>query len=486
MIQFPKLIAERVDQEVECGKYRGMFLPRKKVQLVSLSYSSGNWLPYPAAVLISRCRQEPNIQKSYQFVSPAYQTKILNDSSFLEQLRVIDIFGLSNWIWNQCLNDRLSKKYKEINPRGIVLYGGPNVPENEELAEKYRSQRLFVDYFFFGPAEESFVEFLKKLGTSQEPKVPGTFSRDEFNSLNLKSRHSQNKINYPYVDGTLEEFFRSEKNNSLIATLETNRGCPYGCSFCDWGGVTRNRIIKSIPAKTQDSIQFLMKQKQISEICIADANFGFFAEDLSYTKLLSRLKYERTEPLSVGLCGFAKNGSPYLEEIISMFDKNLHNRHNNTVSKVSFQSHDPEVLKRAHRENIKTNKLQSLVANLSKNKKPVQAEMIIGLLGETTRSWLDSIQKNVDLRVKNQLSFPLLVLPNTPLSQSSYRKKYEIVTKQIRITDQLMNIDLKGYQKLREAKKLKAKLDYSHDEFHSYEVVTQCYSYDPDGLINHR
>ena len=29
-----------------------------------------------------------------------------------------------------------------------------------------------------------------------------------------------------------------------MAILETNRGCPYGCTFCDWGSATLSRIRK--------------------------------------------------------------------------------------------------------------------------------------------------------------------------------------------------------------------------------------------------
>ena len=27
-------------------------------------------------------------------------------------------------------------------------------------------------------------------------------------------------------------------------TIETNRGCPYGCTFCDWGSATMSRARK--------------------------------------------------------------------------------------------------------------------------------------------------------------------------------------------------------------------------------------------------
>ena len=28
------------------------------------------------------------------------------------------------------------------------------------------------------------------------------------------------------------------------ATLETNRGCPFACTFCDWGSLTYAKIRK--------------------------------------------------------------------------------------------------------------------------------------------------------------------------------------------------------------------------------------------------
>ena len=27
-------------------------------------------------------------------------------------------------------------------------------------------------------------------------------------------------------------------------TLETNRGCPFACTFCDWGGLTYSKLKK--------------------------------------------------------------------------------------------------------------------------------------------------------------------------------------------------------------------------------------------------
>ena len=44
----------------------------------------------------------------------------------------------------------------------------------------------------------------------------------------------------PYLLGLLDPFGAAQAG----AVIETNRGCPYGCTFCDWGSATLSRIRK--------------------------------------------------------------------------------------------------------------------------------------------------------------------------------------------------------------------------------------------------
>jgi radical SAM superfamily enzyme YgiQ (UPF0313 family) len=50
-------------------------------------------------------------------------------------------------------------------------------------------------------------------------------------------------IGSPYLDGTFEELVaRGEIGPIGVAVLETNRGCPFACTFCDWGQATQSKV----------------------------------------------------------------------------------------------------------------------------------------------------------------------------------------------------------------------------------------------------
>ena len=62
-------------------------------------------------------------------------------------------------------------------------------------------------------------------------------------------------------------------------TIETNRGCPYGCTFCDWGSATLSRIRKFDLQRVFDEIEWCAKT-HMQGIGPADSNFGIFERDV--------------------------------------------------------------------------------------------------------------------------------------------------------------------------------------------------------------
>jgi hypothetical protein len=68
-----------------------------------------------------------------------------------------------------------------------------------------------------------------------------------------------------------------------MAIYETTRGCPYKCTYCDWGGGTFTKVVKKPLETIFAEIEFLCANK-IEYFFVADANFGIYKEDVDGKK----------------------------------------------------------------------------------------------------------------------------------------------------------------------------------------------------------
>ena len=67
---------------------------------------------------------------------------------------------------------------------------------------------------------------------------------------------------------------------------------------------------------------------------------------------------------------------------------------------------------------------------------PVYAEMIMGLWGETYKSWIDGLGSLLDSNINNQIFvYQAEVYPNTELNEKAYKKKYGIKTLNIELQE---------------------------------------------------
>ena len=457
---------------------------KKKILLASISFSSYEWLPYAVGCLISYAMKEPKINDLYEFMEPEYRSKSLDMDDFHEKLKQADMLGLTNWVWNQNYNDRIAKLYKKYRPDGIIIYGGVNVPEHPKFAEEYAKDRPFVDIFFTGPAEETFKNFLLKYSETGFEGVEGTFTHLENHVIKDRYQYKNIEIPSPYLDGIFENIIERE-TGSISAIFETNRGCPYACAFCDWGGMTRSKIIKTNKQQVLDTISYIMGKEKIDKIEIGDANFGIFSEDVEYTKHMIAEKKKRKNDINLTMGGFAKNGSKYVEEIMRLMHDNFDAYHGRKYIKLSFQSHDQTTLDAVDRSNIDNEKLIPMMKRFQEEGVEVDAEMIIGMPGDNQDRWLETIQRNMDLKINHQKSFTLYVVPNTPMAMPEYKEKYKIKTKKVLVPYDLDHIKSFEYHE----KRLKGETVISTckfddpTEYQSLEFIYECFSFDSNELM---
>lgn len=436
---------------------------KKNILMNTFSVVMHGWLPYAAGCIISHCRRDSWIDENFKFMDPGYTV----DDTYYEKLLEADILCYSTYIWNQAECDSLARWYKEQKPEGIVCYGGANVPEDEPYFSEYCAERPFVDHFFIGTGEEKFSHFLKT------GEIDNTTERRKYTKIDLPT---------PYSDGVFDRYVKEKTN--LVAAIETNRGCPYACSFCDWGGTARSKINRFDIDDIKKELQYIFAHESIVRIEIIDANFGTFERDLEIIEYMVTLQEQRKNKLVINFSGFAKNGSKWLLPIIQLTGKYFSGQHGMSSIKLSFQSHDKKVLNINQRGNIPNEKLYPLMHEFQKKGVDIDAEMIIGLPGETVETFLNSLEINRQLHIHQQKTYMLWALPNTPLYSKEFKEEYGVKTKKMFIPNDLNKLNTKVYHEARmRGEEVYTTCDFSNPlEYSIFETVHECFSYSTQEL----
>lgn len=452
----------------------------KNVFLMTLSLKSFPMIPYATGCLISYCLKDEAVKQHYNFLDPEYRYDCESYEDFHKRLATADIIGLTCYVWNQTTNDRISKLFKEINPNGIIIYGGPNVPEDRLVANSYIKDRSFVDLFFIGPGEKSFLLFLKSY-------INDSSLRDHYGCYNQNSLDAKiNKLDYkidniptPYLDGIFDNILNS--NTRIFVPIESNRGCPYGCSFCDWGSLTRSKVIQFDLDIVKQNINKIMQYDSVIGIDIIDANLGMFARDVELIDYICDKKNENNKKLELLLSGTAKNSSPYVAVIykkLQNFDTDDYSTKVKNI-KISFQTFSEQALQAVDRRNMTVDQLTKVIESTEKN--TISSELIIGLPGETSSSWIDTISKHRELNLDFGRVYHLNILPNTPMYTADYRNRYKTKYTKVYIPSDLNDISFEETINLyNNFSNVKTKYQFNHESklsFETYEIMRSSFSY---------
>jgi hypothetical protein len=80
-----------------------------------------------------------------------------------------------------------------------------------------------------------------------------------------------------------------------------------------------------------------------------------------------------------------------------------------------------------NRKNIKTSKYDELAKVFADENLPLSTDLMIGLPGITVKAFKEDLQRYMDLDVAIK-AYPTQLLPNSPMADPEYIKKYKIVT----------------------------------------------------------
>jgi radical SAM superfamily enzyme YgiQ (UPF0313 family) len=407
---------------------------RTPVYFISLTtdLEARSQLPLGLGMIVAAARQYEGgaLLRSYHFIPELLLKPAAVRDAVLEHGPGVAFF--SDYVWTVESNLRASQALKEVSREFVTVHGGASVPAYEAEAARFLEQHPHIDVAVRGEGEVTAPEILKALSAFPRKPAAGLPLLGEVAGLTFRDpsagapalvrtpdRPRATDVNaFPsaYLTGS---FDACRQDQVVAAILETNRGCPYGCTFCDWGLGTLQKIRMFDLDRVQAEIAWIAARR-IPIIWCADANFGILPRDVEIARRVADARREHGFPRQF-LVNYAKNATARLAEILGI----LRDADVAAEGILAVQTTDEPTLAIIRRSNIKPRKYDELVGVFRGLKLPVATDLLIGLPGATVGSFARDLQYCIDRGVSAK-AYRTQVLVNSPMADPAYRTKYAI------------------------------------------------------------
>lgn len=359
----------------------------------------------------------------------------ISEEELLEYLTKndIDILCASVYIWNVQYILEILKNIKLKYSKNLkIIIGGPSC---DAVKDAWETQYPFIDHFVVGQGEKAWAELaLSFLGAKE-------LDESTSNIVHLYKKGEKvvsKKYDYEFIRGIhyspfmecedlIQELQQEYHEYNLAWPYETQRGCPYHCSFCDWNGGQSNKTQKRKEINFIDEIDFMAKNKMYN-LHISDANFGMWDVDVDIMKRMVYHNQNNNGKFNFVSFNMSKIINKNFKEIMRMI---VQYDFNSVWLKLSVQDIHPHVLEAIDRPgdwNLSKQVGLELYNEFSetKNLKKIFVELILGLPGQSVESFVQTLDEFYSNGFIPR-TYPFLLLRNAPATyDTEYRKKHGI------------------------------------------------------------
>ncbi len=391
---------------------------KKKLYFLQVNYAYGKeaHLPYTAGQLCAYAFADKDVEENFSLEKIFFLRESVD--SLLEKIENPAVVAFSTYIWNCNFNKEVARRIKEKYPDCVTVFGGHHVAPGGGMLEECPQ----IDYLLHGEGEVIFRRLLRSLiGLDNAQEIPGISMRTENGILtNPEMISTECDFPSPYLNGYFDDILAENPDKVFMALIETSRGCPNTCAYCDWSSM-KSKIRKFPIERIYAEIDWISEHK-IYGLGAADSNFGMFSRDSEITDRIVAAKKARGYPVKLQT-SYEKNSSKNVFDIGMKLEKS-------GMSKgitLSFQSMTDEVLKNIGRKNISTEFFSELMDLYNKAGVATYTELILGLPGETCESFVDSLDRLLTLGQHNSIYVHNCEwLPCSIMGQKDYVEKYKI------------------------------------------------------------
>ena len=372
---------------------------------VGFEFDGSVYLPCAAGALIAYAKQFAEINENYTFPAIIYQREKLQTA--LDKIKDPFMVAFSCAVWNMEYNKALAKLVKAKYPHCHIHFGGHSVSEEGELLEN----EPYIDSLMFGEGEQPFAAMLRALPGDLSGVKNIAYRGADGETVQTPREYYDDISGYPspYLSGIFDSILAENPGTSFLSVLETNRGCPYSCAYCDWCAGKKMRFFPMERVKAD--IDWLAEHK--IEYCFcADSNFGMFTRDVEIARYLIESKKKRGYPQVFRPC-YEKNSAERVFQICAA----LNSVQMDKGATLAYQTLSAEALKNIGRQNLTMEHFASLMQMYNGAGIPTYSELILGLPGETKESFCRGLCKLLESGQHNSVSvYYCEMLPNSELA----------------------------------------------------------------------
>jgi radical SAM superfamily enzyme YgiQ (UPF0313 family) len=404
----------------------------KTVGLVQInnSFSGQSYFPYSVGVLQAYAQRHLPNPGDFKFLIPIFERIPVEKA--VEHLAPADIVGFSAYVWNFRLSLAIARELKRLRPETLIVFGGPQVPN---YPDKFMAENPFVDVVVHSEGEKPFTQILENLETRDWNGIPSLSYRGAgglVQTPRVERMRDLDSVPSPYLEGTFDPLMESLPGRKWIVIWETNRGCPFGCTFCDWGSNMLAKIGKWGLERLKAEVDWFA-EKKIFYVFNADANFGILPRDLEIAEYFVATKKRTDYPSKFSVQNTKSTTRDAMEKSWRV-QKVLSDGGLNQGVVVSMQSLHPPTLAAIKRDNMKPEFFKEIQERFTKGGVETMSDLILGLPEETYDSFVRGVSSLIEGGQHNRIQFQnLSILPNAEMGDPAYQERYgmEMVTSRI-------------------------------------------------------
>lgn len=313
-----------------------------------------------------------------------------------------DLLGGSAYVWSFPLLLELARQCKQRRPDTTVILGGPSARPAMFAHPAFFARRFDVDALVLDEGEEVF----RAIAALPE-RTPHALARLPGLALPTPDGWHLTDAAAPIAD---LDALPSVYEHGLMPAgmgphLETFRGCPLSCAFCQWGDALGGSRVFSREYLTRDLRLF--REQSTHPIVMVDAALN-----------LNPPAFRNLAAAEAETGALAHLGASFEVYPSKLTDEHLRFLEQIKIDSigVGLQSYDREVLRRMQRP-FDEERFERVVRQLVATGAPVSLEIILGLPGDNPASFLRTLDRARALGCTVRV-YHCLVLPNALMTRA--------------------------------------------------------------------